>query len=146
MARSRTGGGSDQYPQFQLWRPSGSGRYERVPESSSDRGKFMMSYVSGITTGEYLPNDPVTFHSGYILGVYQPGGDSNSRLSLIHVEVPTGLGCTNYVRRTETSLAIFNTSEACVRNDEPLVAVNTSEKVVTIFLLHVFRHGSITLE
>ena len=144
MARSRTGEGRDQYPLLQLWRPRGSGRYERVYESSSDRRNFMMSDVSGITPVEYLPNDPVSFHSGYILGVYQPGGDSNSRLSLIHVEVPTGLGRANYVRRT--SLAVFNTSGAFVRNDEPLVAVNTSEKVVSIFLVHVFKHGSITLK
>ena len=141
MARSRTGGDHDQYPLFQLWRPSGTGQYERVYESSNNGGRFIMSNVSGITTGEYLPRDPVTFHSGYILGVYHPG-----RLSVIHASVPSGFGRDSYFRRTGTSLAVFNTSGAFVRNDEPLVAVNTSEKVVSIFLVLVFRHGSITLK
>ena len=128
MARSRNGRNHDHYPLFQLWRPSGSGEYERVYESSSDGGNFTMSDVSGITTGEYLPHDPVTFQANYILGVYQPGSGSNSTLSLIHVSVPSALGRENYVRQNETSLSVFNISGAVVENDDPLVAVNTSEK------------------
>ena len=58
MARSRTGGGRDQYPLFQLWRPSGTDEYERVYESRSDGGKFTASEESGITIGEYVPYDP----------------------------------------------------------------------------------------
>ena len=126
VARSRTGN-RDQYPLFQLWKPSGTEEYERVYESSSESGTFTMSDKSGITTGEYLPNDPVPFQANYILGVYQPRG-SNSRLSLIHVNVPNGFGHENYVIQNDTSLAVFNTSGALVENDEPLVAVNTSEK------------------
>ena len=128
VARVRTGGNCDQYPLFQLWKPSGTGRYQRVYESSSDGGNFTMSDVSGITTGEYLLHDPVPFRTNYILGVYQPGSGLYSRLSLIHVNVPSGLGRENYVRRNETSLSVFNISGAVVENDEPLVAVNTSEK------------------
>ena len=127
VARSRTGGSRTQYPLFQLWRPHGTGRYERVYESSISEGVFTMSEVSGLTIGEYLPYAPVSFHSGDVLGVYQPGGDSDSRLSVIHVSVPTGFGRDNYVRRTETSLAVFNISGEFVGNDEPLVAVNISE-------------------
>ena len=84
-----------------------------------------MSDVSGITAGEYLPHDPVPFQTNYILGVYQPGSGSNSRLSLIHVNVPGVFGRENYVRQNETSLSVFNISGGVV---EPLVAVNTSEK------------------
>ena len=127
MARSRTGTGRDQYPLFQLWKPSGTEEYERVYESSSESGTFTMSNESGIITGEYLPNDPVPFQANYILGVYQPRG-SNSRLSLIHVVVPGVFGHNNYVIQNETSLAIFNISGALVDNDDPLVVVNTSEK------------------
>ena len=126
MASSRPDGNRDQYPLFQLWKPSGTGRYQRVYESSSDGGNFTMSDVSGITTGEYLPHDPVPFQANYILGVYhgQYNG-SNSRLSLIHVNVPGVFGRENYVRQNETSLSVFNISGGVV---EPLVAVNTSEK------------------
>ena len=128
VASSRPDGNRDQYPLFQLWKPSGTGRYQRVYESSSDGGNFTMSDVSGITTGEYLPHDPVPFQTNYILGVYQPGSGSNSRLSLIHVNVPRVFGRENHVRQNETSLSVFNISGAVVENDEPLVAVNTSEK------------------
>ena len=117
MARSRNGRNRDQYPLFQLWKLSGTEEYERVYESSSDGGNFTMLDVSGITTGEYLPHDPVTFQANYILGVYQPGSGSNS-----------ALGRENYVRQNETSLSVFNISGAVVGNDDPLVAVNTSEK------------------
>ena len=130
MARSRTGGGRDQYPLFQLWRPNGTGRYERVYESSSDGARFTASEYSGITIGEYSPHDPVPFHIGDVLGVYQP---VDSRLSLMHVNVPRGFGHDNYVRRTEMSLVVFTTSAQGVGNDIPLVAVNTSEEVVSMF-------------
>ena len=131
MARSRTGEGRDQYPLFQLWRPSGTGRYERVYESSSDGGRFTASEESGITIGEYLPHDPAPFRSGDVLGVYQPGDDSDSRLSLMHVNVPPGFGHDNYIRQTAMSLEEVITSAQGVRvgNDIPLVAVNTSEEV-----------------
>ena len=131
VARSRTGGGRNQYPLFQLWRPNETGRYERVYESSSDGARFTASEESGITIEEYLPLDPVPFRSGDVLGVYQPGDDSDSRLSLMHVNVPSGFGHDNYIRRTAMSLVEFTTSAqgVLVRNDIPLVAVNTSEVV-----------------
>ena len=140
MARSRTGGGRDQYPLFQLWRPSGTGRYERVYESSSDSGRFTTSEESGITIGEYVPHVPVPFHSGDVLGVYQP---VDSRLSLMHVSVPRGFGHDNYIRWTAMSLVVFTTSAQGVGNDIPLVAVNTSEKVVSMFPIKVSLSHSI---
>ena len=132
MARSRTGEGHDQYPLFQLWRPNGTEEYERVYESSSDGGRFTVSEESEITIGEYLPHDPVPFRSGDVLGVYQPGDDSGSRLSLMHVNVPPGFGLDNYIRQTEMSLVVFTTPAQGIGNDIPLVAVNTSEEVVNM--------------
>ena len=129
MARSRTGGGHDQYPLFQLWRPNGTEIYERMYESSSDGGRFTASEESGITIGEYVPHDPVPFHSGDVLGVYQP---VDSRLSLMHVNVPSGFGHDNYyIRWTEMSLE--EVQGVRLGNDIPLVAVNTSEEVVSRF-------------
>ena len=88
-----------------------------------------MSNVSGHSVGEYLPHDSVPFYSGYVLGLYHPGDYSDSRLSVIHASVPSGFGHYNYVRWTRTSLAVLNTSASgvFVGNDDPLVAVNTSE-------------------
>ena len=135
MARNQTGGGRNQYPLFQLWRPSRTEGYERVYESSSDGGRFTASEESEITIGEYVPYDQVPFYSGDVLGVYQPGNDSDSRLSLMHVNVQTGFGHDNYIRQTEMSLVVFTTSAQGViaGNDIPLVAVNTSEEVVSMF-------------
>ena len=93
-------------------------------ESSSDGGEFTVSEEPGITIGEYSPHDPVPFRSGDVLGVYQPGDDSDSGLSLVHVNVPTGFGHDNYV---------FTTSAQGIGNDIPLVAVNTSEEVLSMF-------------
>ena len=138
VARSRTGEGRDQYPLFQFWRPSGAEEYDRVYESSSDDVRFTASEDSGITIGEYVPQDPVPFHSGDVLGVYQPGDYSDSRLSLMYVSVPTGFGHDNYyIRSTEMSLEEFTTSAqgVGVGNDIPLVAVNTSEEVWSMFML-----------
>ena len=128
VARSRTGTKYDQYPLFQLWRPSGTDEYERVYESSSDGGEFTASEEPGITIEEYSPHDPVPFRSGDVLGVYQP---VDSRLSLMHVNVPNGFGHDNYIRRTEMSLE--EVQGVRVGNDIPLVAVNTSEEVVSMF-------------
>ena len=68
--------------------------------------------------------------------MYQPGDDSDSRLSLVHVSVPTGFGHDNYyIRQTAMSLEEVVTSAqgVGVGNDIPLVAVNTSEEVVSMF-------------
>ena len=48
-----------------------------------------MSAVPGLTTEKNLPRDLVPVHSGYVLGVYQPG-ISDSRLSIVHVRVTPG--------------------------------------------------------
>ena len=136
VAKSRTGAKYDIYPLFQLWRPNGTGRYERVYESSNDGGRFTPSEEPGITIGEYLPHDPVPFHSGDVLGVYQPGDDSDSRLSLMHVNVPNGFGHDNYyIRQTAMPLVVLSTSAQGVRvgSNIPLVAVNTSEEVMSVF-------------
>ena len=67
--------------------------------------------------------------------MYQPGDDSDSRLSLVHVSVPTGFGHDNYIRRTAMSLeeVITSAQGVGVGNDIPLVAVNTSEEVMSMF-------------
>ena len=121
VARSRTG---DQYPPLQLWRPSGTGRYRRVYESS------ITSTISGqsdFTVEEYIPNDPVPFEAGYIFGVYQPP-DQHRRLSVVHVAVPDGYGYDNYQRASVMmSLEEFNIGGSTLGNNYPLVAVNTSE-------------------
>ena len=129
MARSRTRAKYDQYPLFQLWRPNGTGRYEKMYESSSDGGEFTASEEPGITIGEYWPHDPVPFHSGDVLGLYQP---VDSRLSLMHVNIPSGFGHDNYyIRWTEMSLE--EVQGVRLGNDIPVVAVNTSEEVVSMF-------------
>ena len=92
VAWSRNGGNREQYPQFQLWRPDGTERYERVYESSD---MSTMSGQSDFTVEEYIPNDLVPFEGGYILGVYQRQ-QSRRRLSVVYVDVPIEYGYDNY--------------------------------------------------
>ena len=124
MARSRTGAGRNQYPLFQLWRPNGTEIYRRVYESSITS---TLSGQSDLTVEEYIPNDPVPFEAGYILGVYQPQ-ESRRRMSVMHVDVPSGYGYDNYIRDgVMMSLEVFNTDGLTAVNNYPLVAVNASE-------------------
>ena len=126
VARSRTGEDHNQYPLFQLWRPSGAGRYERVYESSSSEGLFMMvDSDSEFTVGEYISDNPVPFEAGYIFGVYPGSGASRSRLSVRYANVTSGYGYFNYHEGSATSLDEFDGSS--IGNDYPLVAVNTGE-------------------
>ena len=128
MARSQTGEGHDQYPLFQLWRPSGNEKYERVYESSISEGMFMMvDSESRFTVGEYIPDNPVPFEAGYIFGVYPGDGAGSSRLSVRYVSVLSGYGYLNYRRRSGMSLEEFDTDGSSTGNDYPLVAVNTGE-------------------
>ena len=129
VAWSRNGGNDDQYPRFQLWRSDGTEIYRRVYESSITS---TMSGQSNFTVEEYIPNDPVPFEAGYILGVYQPQ-QSRRRLSVVHVDVdPSEDGYKNYLRNNVMSLEEFNTGSATAANNYPLVAVNTSEYQKTL--------------
>ena len=132
MARSQTDEDHNQYPLFQLWRPNGTGRYERVYESSSDSEEMFWTVAdeSGLTVAEYVPQNPVPFQADYILGVYQPSDveDNDNRLSLRYVSVPNSYGYhRNYFRDLGMSLEVFNTVGSRRGNDYPLVAVNTSK-------------------
>ena len=123
LAWSRTGAGRDQYPQFELWRPDGTRIYRRVYESSITS---TLSGQSDFTVEEYIPNDPVPFEAGYILGVYQPQ-QLRRRLSVVHVDVTDGFyGYGSYYSNV-MSPGVFITLGSRVGNNYPLVAVNTSE-------------------
>ena len=123
---------ANQYPRFQLWRSNGTSTYLKVYESIPDSSRFTTADNSGLTIAEYVPPAPIPFQAGDILGVYQPGNSGNSRLSVIHVSVPSGFGYVNFVRGT--SVAVFDTTASGVTafNDFPLVAVNTSKNQVFI--------------
>ena len=123
--QKRNGGGRNQYPRFQLWRPNGTDTYEKVYEYYSSR--FMTADSSGLTIAEYMQRPPISFQAGDVLGVYQPGNDRNSRLSVIHVSVPTGFGHVNFVRKTDVAVFDTTASEVSASNNFPLVAVNASK-------------------
>ena len=128
VAKSQTEG-HDQYPLFQLWRPNGTGLYERVYESSIGSGEMFLTVdESGLTVTEYVLQNPVPFQAGYILGVYQPGDVNKNRLSLWYASVQKNYGYHhNYLGDLGMSLELFDTSESTTGYDYPLIAVNTSE-------------------
>ena len=126
---ARRQGGGGQYPRFQLWRPNGTDRYERVYESSTDSSRFTTEANSGLTIN--VPPAPIPVQAGDVLGVYQPGNRrGDRRLSVIHVNVPDDFGHVNFVGGTD--VAEFNTGELSAFNDFPLVAVNTSKNQMFI--------------
>ena len=87
-----------------------------------------LSDQSDVTVEKYIPNDPVPFEDGYILGVYQPEPAGSRRLSVVHVDVPSGYGYENRHRDSMMmSKNVFNVGGSRVGNNYPLVAVNTSE-------------------
>ena len=114
----------DQYPIFQLWRPNGTEGYERVHELSTNRVSLTAQRNSRLTIAEYVPAVPIPFEPGDVLGVYQFG---NSRLGVIHVDVPSGFGRVNFVRNTDVPVFDTTTSGVSAGNDFPLVAVSTSK-------------------
>jgi len=124
--RKRNGGGRNQYPRFQLWRPNGTDTYEKVYEYYTGSSRFMTADNSGLTTAEYMP-PAIPFQAGDVLGVYQPGNSGNSRLSVIHVSVPPGFGYINFVRKTDVAVFDTTASDVSASNDFPLVAVNASK-------------------
>ena len=140
VARNQTGGGGDQYPLLQLWRPSGTGRYDRVYESSDNGGRFVVeSGDSRLTVGghlpdtvaEYLPQNSLpSYQSGDVLGVYQPA-NADSRVSLRYELVPDDYGYNNQHYRTSAmSLEEFDTAGSLKENNYPLIAVNTGENPI----------------
>ena len=127
VALSRSGD-PNRYPRFQLWRPDGADRYVREYESSEDNSRFMAADDSRLTIAEYVPPAPVPFEPGYLLGVHQPGNDGNSRLSVIHADVPSGFGHVNFDRGARDVTLLDTTANGVsVDNTFPLVAVNTSK-------------------
>ena len=127
MARRR-GGDRNQYPRFQLWRPNGAERYERVYESSTDGSRFMTTVTadnSGLNIAEYVPPAPIPFQAGDVLGVYQ-----TRRQSVIHVSVPNNFGHANFIGQTDVEE--FNTNGLSAFYDFPLLAVDTSKNQMFI--------------
>ena len=98
-------------------------------QSTTDSSCFMIEDTPGLTITEYVPPAPIPFEGGDVLGVYQAGNDRNRRLSMIHVDVPTGFGHVNYLYVGGTDEEVFNTTASGVSasSDFPLVAVNTSK-------------------
>ena len=69
VAAVRTGGGRDEYPEIQIWRNSGDNTYTR---NGSEHIKLNGGDFSPDGVLQYNLTTPISFHSGDVLGVYQP--------------------------------------------------------------------------
>ena len=99
-------------------------------QSTTGISCFMIEDTPGLTITEYVPPAPIQFEGGDVLGVYQASGFIYSRrLSMIHVDVPSGFGHVNYLYVGGTDEEVFDTmaSGVSASSDFPLVAVNTSK-------------------
>ena len=59
-------------PELQIWRNTGGSNYTRIGFSRLPAGPLVSN------TTEYIPNPPLEFQEGDILGVYQPRNDDST--------------------------------------------------------------------
>ena len=116
------------FPDLQVWRSTGENVYTRV-------GSTTLNFASESATGiyEFTPSEPVEFHNGDILGIFQPS-NSNSRLRLFYEE---NNGPTNYYEETHNNDVdppsdTFTITEGMTstQNDLPLITVEISKLLV----------------
>ena len=123
FAASWNGGTNrDLYPELQIWRPIGSGSYMKIQSSTVNSARdFTNRY-------EYIPNPPLDFQVGDIVGIYQPL-QSRSRLYLQYYQGNVYSQLINYYFQTSTlQFQNFSTSEPGVMSESilPLVTVEVN--------------------
>ena len=82
---------------------------------------------------EYIPDTPLEFQEGDILGVYQPDGD-NSQLVVYYQE---NTGPKNYINNPPHST--FTTGIPINQYDYPLVTVEISTGILIIYNYNYFH-------
>ena len=113
------------YPELQIWRPSGGAIYKRVNSTTISAAMEMTDDVY-----EFIPDSPIPFQPGDILGVFQPSKD-NSRLRLNYDD--KGSSVYYYIETDEYQVVsphtTFNITDEGVETETalPLVSVEIGE-------------------
>ena len=121
-------GDRDLYPELQIWRPIGSGNYTKM--QSSTVNIITRSFTNRY---EYIPDSPLDFRVGDIVGIYQPS-QSSSRLYLHYYRGNEYNQLRNYYfQGNNQKFQNFSTDRVMSERILPLVAVevNNSKCLVT---------------
>ena len=115
------GGGRDQYPQFQIWRPSSNltDTYIRVNVTELDMSTAVSPYIH---IGVFDP--PLRFVAGDIPGVYSPHFSDN----VLMMMVLNGLGPLNYVFNSSSlDVSMIQTSIFSSEKALPLISLGVGK-------------------
>ena len=103
----------DEMPVLQIWRKREGNTYTKVYFDL-----LSSSNNNSSTVHEYIPNPPIEFQEGDILGVYQPQEDH----SYLLIYYPN-----NYAIDTDVSPSSFTLGNIDKKHDYPLVTVEVSQ-------------------
>lgn len=120
-------GDRDLYPELQIWRPVGSGSYMKMQSSTVN---ITRSFTNRY---EYIPDPPLDFRVGDVVGIYQPS-QSRSRLYLHYYRGNEYNQLMNYYRNNPKFQTDFSTDGAMSERILPLVTVvvNNSKCLVNL--------------
>ena len=119
FAASWNGGSNrDLYPELQIWRPIGSDSYVKMQNSTVNINARDLT-----NRYEYIPDPPLDFQVGDIVGIYQPLRSRN-RLNLQYYQGNAYSQLINYYFQTNRSqFQNFSTSGVMSESILPLVIV-----------------------
>ena len=122
-AQTRTVGQTDELPTLQIWRRvRGTNFYTQVGYSRLDTSK---NYNSSVVV-EYIPNPPLEFQEGDILGVYQPNPDLSKLV--FYYQRNTGPSSYGYVGDAPPTSMSLSNDVMFTKHDYPLVNVEVVKK------------------
>ena len=127
-AQTRTVGRPDELPSLQIWRREReTNLYTQVGSSRLDTSTSNSSVVV-----EYIPNPPLEFQEGDILGVYQP--DTDQSKLVLYYQRSTGPTSYGHVGDAPpTSMSLSNDLKF-TKHDYPLVNVEVMKKGIIIII------------
>jgi len=126
-AKWENGGGHTYFPELQIWRRTGTFRYDKVDSSTLSATSENQSNVY-----EHIPSSPLPFQEGDFLGIFQPDKDT-SRLRVYYIDK---IGPINYYYDPDSFNFNVNTPPVGIfvvisstrnQDDQPLVAVEISK-------------------
>ena len=120
-AQTRSVGITDKLPSLQIWRRTrGTNFYSQVGSSHLHTST---SNFSGIV--EYMPNPPLEFQEGDVLGVYQPEADQSK--SVLYYQRSTGPSSYGYIGDVPYNSISLNDDYKFTKYDYPLVNVEVTK-------------------
>ena len=126
-----SGNNRNDLPELQIWRQLGPNNYNKIGSSLVNANT-----MNGTNLYEFIPQTPLQFQEGDIFGVHIP----HSTQSLFHLYEQVRNGPLNErvnVNNVDNPLSTITQALATdTNNDFPLVTVEVSSKLLTIFMLY----------